>query len=71
MDERFNSIYTESYEEYGGNGERVLGFAMKPMDVSYEAEMLKDPKFKDKLRTDMIGKPTDTNTPILDLIFVG
>ena len=71
MDERFNTIYTQSYEEYGGNGERVLGFAMKPMDVSFEAEMLKDSKYKDKLRINMIGKPTDTTTPINDLIFVG
>ena len=71
MDDRFNSIYTESYEEYGGNGERVLGFAMKYMDVSFEEETRKDPKYKDKLRIDMIGKPTDTTTPITDLIFVG
>jgi sodium/potassium-transporting ATPase subunit alpha len=71
IDEEFRALYTKSYEDFGGNGERVLGFAMRAMAHTVEEELARDPKYKEKLRTDMIGKPHDTQTPITDLVFVG
>ena len=44
---------------------------MRPMTRTVEEELVADPKYKEKLRTDLIGKPTETTTPIKDLIFVG
>jgi sodium/potassium-transporting ATPase subunit alpha len=46
IDEVFSSRYTDVYEEYGGNGERVLGFAMRPMPRTVEEEEALDPKYK-------------------------
>lgn len=69
IDADFQALYTKSYEEFGGGGERVLGFAMKPMVKDFEVEMAANPGFKDKLRDDMIGKKS--TTPTKDLIFVG
>eukprot|EP01039_Chlorochromonas_danica_P011217 gene11217-12511_t len=69
IDEAFTDIYTAVYEDFGGNGERVLGFAMKPLKGSYAELIEADPHFKEKLRADMIGK--ETTTPINDMIFVG
>ena len=74
IDEKFKKIYTTAYEDFGGNGERVLGFAMRPMKKTVEEELLLDPKYKETLRHDMtgiMGKPTDTKHPITDLVFVG
>jgi sodium/potassium-transporting ATPase subunit alpha len=70
IDESFQAIYQEVYERYGGNGERVLGFAMKPLEKSIEEEEKTNPKFKDELREDLIGK-AEGCTPTKDLIFVG
>ena len=69
IDANFQALYTKVYEEFGGGGERVLGFAMKPMARTIEEELAANPAFKDKLREDMIGKKTET--PTKDLIFVG
>jgi len=69
INEEFRTIYTSAYEDFGGNGERVLGFAMRPMPRTVEEEVALDPKYKETLRTDMIGK--DTQKPVTDLIFVG
>ena len=71
IDKEFEGIYTTAYEDFGGNGERVLGFAMRPMAKTVEEELAANPKFKEVLRTDMIGKESDTKNPIKDLIFVG
>ncbi len=69
IDETFRALYTSVYEDFGGNGERVLGFAMKPLLKSLDEELAANPQFKEKLREDLIGKKTDT--PVKDLIFVG
>lgn len=69
IDEEFKRVYQNVYEDFGGNGERVLGFAMKPLLRSFEEEMSQNPRYKEKLREDLIGK--NTETPINDLIFVG
>lgn len=71
MDESFRNIYTSAYEDFGGQGERVLGFAMRTMERSLEEEMSLDPKYKDKLKDDLIGKPEKTSSPVKDLVFVG
>jgi sodium/potassium-transporting ATPase subunit alpha len=71
IDENFQTIYTNAYEDFGGQGERVLGFAMRYMDNTLEKELLLNPKYKEKLKDDLIGKPEKTSTPINDLIFVG
>lgn len=68
VDEAFRALYTASYEEFGGQGERVLGFAMKPMLHSLAAEMENDPLFKDKLKEKLVGK---CEFPMDDLCFVG
>lgn len=43
-DSRFDELYTEAYERFGGQGERVLGFAMRPMERTLEEELALDPK---------------------------
>lgn len=70
IDEQFRAIYTTTYEDFGGNGERVLGFAMRPMARTVEEEVRLNPKYKDELRTNLIGKQ-DAPHPITDLVFVG
>jgi sodium/potassium-transporting ATPase subunit alpha len=69
IDEKFRKDYQREYEVFGGNGERVLGFAMRPMLKTMEEELESNPQFKEKLRDDLVGKKTDK--PITDLIFVG
>ena len=71
INEEFRSIYNTSYEQYGGNGERVLGFAMQPMIRTLDEEIALDPKYKENLRLNMIGKIGEAKNPINDLIFVG
>jgi sodium/potassium-transporting ATPase subunit alpha len=70
IDENFRSIYTKAYERFGGNGERVLGFAMKPMLKTVEEEEKLNPKFKEELKENLIGRSAAL-APINDLIFVG
>lgn len=70
IDEEFRKIYTAAYEDYGGQGERVLGFAMRHMARSYEEELALNPKYKEELRENLIGGPKCVK-PIQDLIFVG
>ena len=68
IDDHFVRIYTSVYEDFGGNGERVLGFAMKPMERSLQEEENRNPNFKDELKEGLIGQKAN---PIRDLIFVG
>jgi sodium/potassium-transporting ATPase subunit alpha len=70
IDEEFRRIYTTAYEDYGGQGERVLGFAMRQMARSYEDEVALNPKYKEELRANLIGGPKAAQ-PIQDLVFVG
>ena len=68
IDEDFNKIYTTVYEEFGGQGERVLGFAIRSFDKSIAEEQAIDPKFLEVLKEGLVGKK---RAPIDDLIFVG
>jgi len=67
-DAAFDAIYTAAYEDFGGQGERVLGFAMRPMVRSLEEELQADPRYKDELKEALIGKGA---RPAKDLVFVG
>eukprot|EP01034_Spumella_vulgaris_P037064 gene37064-45722_t len=55
VDEAFRAIYTTAYEEFGGEGERVLGFAMRPMERTLAEEEALDKDYKDKLKEDLVG----------------
>jgi sodium/potassium-transporting ATPase subunit alpha len=70
IDAGFTDMYTKAYEDFGNNGERVLGFAMKPLESTIEEEETRNPKFRDVLKARMVGKEADVE-PIKDLIFVG
>jgi len=69
IDENFKKLYTDVYEDFGGQGERVLGFAFRPMAKTVDEELALNPHYKEKIREDLIGKKTET--PVTDLIFVG
>lgn len=68
IDAEFQAIYTTTYEDFGGQGERVLGFAMKPMVRTFAEEEAADEKYKDKLKEGLVGKGAN---PTRDLTFVG
>ena len=70
IDEAFTALYNETYEAFGGNGERVLGFAMKRMPRTVAEEEAADPDFKSKLKEGLVGKKEGV-VPIKDLCFVG
>ena len=58
-DATFKDRYDDVYESYGGNGERVLGFAMRPMPRTVEQEEAADPDYKEKLKQGLIGGGRD------------
>lgn len=68
IDADFMKVYTESYEAFGGEGERVLGFAMRPMAKTIAQEEKTNPRFKDILKEGLVGKGEVVTK---DLIFVG
>ena len=70
IDADFIALYTSVYEDFGGNGERVLGFAMRPMLLTLDEELEKNSNYKEELKEGLIGKG-DKITPINDLVFVG
>lgn len=70
IDEEFMKVYTTTYEEFGGKGERVLGFARKYLPRTIEEEEKYNPKFKELLKDSMIGTKEGI-TPTTDLCFVG
>lgn len=55
IDAEFMVSYQRAYEDFGGEGERVLGFAMRDMPRSMDEELSLEPKFKEKLKEDLIG----------------
>ena len=69
IDEAFRAIYTAAYEDFGGQGERVLGFCLRPMERTLAEEEALNPHYKEKLKEDLVAKKSET--PITDLIFVG
>lgn len=55
IDEQFRANYQRIYEEFGGEGERVLGFAMRDMQNIFEEESAADALYKDRLKEDLVG----------------
>jgi sodium/potassium-transporting ATPase subunit alpha len=64
----FSKLYTQVYEDFGGQGERVLGFAMKVLERTIDEEEEINPNFKEELKAGLVGKKV---TPTKDLTFVG
>jgi sodium/potassium-transporting ATPase subunit alpha len=70
MDEHFDKVFQEVYESFGGNGERVLGFAMLPLERTVAQEEASNPDWKGALKERLVGKPPCPD-PITNLIFTG
>ena len=70
IDENFMHLYTETYENFGGNGERVLGFARKYLSNTIEREEAVNPSYKDLLKDQLVGKKQGV-IPMKDLCFIG
>jgi len=68
-DAAFDAIYTKAYEDFGGQGERVLGFAMRAMPRTLEEELQLDPRYRETLKDGLVGK--GPQPAIRDLLFVG
>jgi len=69
IDDDFMKNYISRYEGFGGNGERVLGFAFKELTHLLREEQVRDPLYLEKLKDNLVGK--NTQTPTRDLCFVG
>jgi sodium/potassium-transporting ATPase subunit alpha len=70
VDQNFMDLYTKTYEEFGGRGERVLGFARKLLPLTLEEEERRSPNFKEELKDRLVGKKEGV-VPMNDLCFVG
>ena len=71
IDELFTAAYNEAYEHFGGNGERVLAFAMKPLEkrlAEYEKE---DPDYLKTLKDRLGARVGKDENASKDLIFIG
>lgn len=64
----FIAQYNSQYEAFGGEGERVLGFAFLPMDRRYSTEINSNPEFTNEMKDSYIGKGVN---PAKNLCFVG
>lgn len=71
IEDAWRAQYTSVYETFGGEGERVLGFAMRPYGAgrTHKAFVQENPQYNEQLREHLIGKNAATATR--DLIFVG
>jgi sodium/potassium-transporting ATPase subunit alpha len=56
IDDAFMEVYVSRYEGFGGNGERVLGFAFKDLSRPLKEEQARDPLFLDTLKENLVGK---------------
>lgn len=68
IDDAFTALYSTVYEDFGGEGERVLGFAMLPLTTPIKEELEDDPKYFEKIRRDYTATGPSRAQ---DLIFVG
>lgn len=69
IDDAFKATFTAAYEAFGGQGERVLGFAFKPLPGRWEELTERDPAFKDTFKASFLGKAG--SEPVRDMIFAG
>jgi sodium/potassium-transporting ATPase subunit alpha len=56
IDEDFMKIYVSRYEGFGGNGERVLGFAFKDLPRLLKDEQARNSSFLETLKDNLVGK---------------
>lgn len=68
VDQSFNASYQEAYELFGGNGERVLAFAMKILDEPYEAMKARNPNYEKDLSESLARKGIDS---VKEFCFLG
>ena len=71
IDADFSKSYEVVYGDFGGNGERVLGFAMREMTKRIDEEKSVDGDFLEKLKAKLVGGADVGANAINDLIFVG
>ena len=69
MDAAFTADYNVVYNDFGGNGERVLGFAFRNMAKTIEDEEKTDGDFLEKLKAGLVGQ--DEKTAVRNLVFAG
>jgi sodium/potassium-transporting ATPase subunit alpha len=70
IDENFMALYAKTYEEFGGRGERALGFAYKEMSSTLADGEHRNPSYKEELKEQLVGKKEGV-APMKDLCFVG
>jgi sodium/potassium-transporting ATPase subunit alpha len=68
LDAAFHLAYKTAYEAFGGNGERVLAFAMSVLKSSIADEEKKDPKYKQKKTKELALKDKDA---VKEFCFLG
>jgi sodium/potassium-transporting ATPase subunit alpha len=68
IDEAFTAAFEKAVSAFSGQGERVLGLVMRPMQRDYEVETALDPGYKETLKERLIGGGSND---IADLVFVG
>lgn len=68
IDDAFRTLYNATYEDFGGQGERVLGFALRPLGTSLALLEKQNSNYRAQLKEDLVGQGA---TPTRDLCFVG
>ena len=68
VSEAFLKLCNDAYEVYGGRAERVLAFAMFPLDKTVAEEEASNPKWKAQLLEGLQGKGPNPRT---DMVFCG
>jgi magnesium-transporting ATPase (P-type) len=63
IDEEFMKTYISRYEGFGGNGERVLGFAFKDLPRLMRDELIGNPRYLDSLKDNLVGKVASLPLP--------
>ena len=63
IDEDFMKTYILRYEGFGGNGERVLGFAFKDLPRLLIDESAANPRYLETLKENLIGKVISASFP--------
>jgi sodium/potassium-transporting ATPase subunit alpha len=56
IDDDFMATYVSRYEGFGGNGERVLGFAFKDLPRLLKEEQARDSSYLETLKDNLVGK---------------
>ena len=60
IDAAFNAAYASVYNDFGGNGERVLGFAYREMELTMAAGLQEDPVYTEQMKARFVGADAAT-----------